>query len=92
MTVDTLLQRVHSIEPILQDNALLGEEDRQLPAGSVQAMREAGLYGMWVPRELGGLELDPMSTFRVLEEVSRIDAAAGWNLPMTAPKRSSHQR
>ncbi|HEX2300719.1 MAG TPA: acyl-CoA dehydrogenase family protein, partial [Pseudonocardiaceae bacterium] len=50
---------------------------------SVQAMRDAGLCGMWVPEALGGLELDPVSTFSVLEEVARIDAAAGWNLQLT---------
>jgi alkylation response protein AidB-like acyl-CoA dehydrogenase len=32
---------------------------------------------------LGGLEVDPMSVFRVLEEVARIDSAAGWNLQLS---------
>ena len=38
---------------------------------------------MFIPRALGGLELDPVSVFRVLEEVSRIDGATGWNLQLS---------
>ncbi len=38
---------------------------------------------MWRPKALGGLEVDPMTVFRVLEEVARIDSAAGWNLQLS---------
>jgi alkylation response protein AidB-like acyl-CoA dehydrogenase len=46
----------------------------------MNAMREHGLYALWRPKVFGGLEVDPMAAFRVFEEVSRIDSAAGWNL------------
>ncbi|MDV3242512.1 MAG: hypothetical protein LOY00_12200 [Methylocaldum sp.] len=45
-----------------------------------KAMQEAGLYRLWRPKAFGGLEVEPISAFRVIEEVSRIDSAAGWNL------------
>lgn len=81
--VDVLLQRVHTIAPILREHAWAAEQNHRLSQESVAAMREAGLYAMFVPKALGGLELDPMSTFQILEEVSRIDAAAGWNLQLS---------
>lgn len=43
-------------------------------------MIDAGLYRMCVPQALGGLETDAVDAIRVLEEVSRLDSAAGWNL------------
>ena len=47
-------------------------------------MRACGLYRLWRPRAFGGLEVDPMTAFRVFEEVSRIDSAAGWNLQLSS--------
>jgi alkylation response protein AidB-like acyl-CoA dehydrogenase len=38
---------------------------------------------MWRPKVFGGLEVDPMTAFRVFEEVSRLDSAAGWNLQLS---------
>jgi indole-3-acetate monooxygenase len=46
-------------------------------------MSEAGLYRMSRPKAFGGLELDPVTMFRVVEEVSRHDSAAGWNLQLS---------
>jgi alkylation response protein AidB-like acyl-CoA dehydrogenase len=83
MTTTALLDIVQKIEPVLRENAGLAEQACRLQDASVQAMRDAGLCAMWVPEALGGLELDPVSTFSVLEEVARIDAAAGWNLQLT---------
>src|SRR6266545_7732358 len=44
----------------------------------MQALREAGLFRLYVPRSLGGLEVDPITCARVLEEISGFDSAAGW--------------
>jgi indole-3-acetate monooxygenase len=79
----SLLERVRAIAPIIQSNAANAERDRQLSAPVVQAMMDAGLYRMGVPQALGGLELDAATTIRVLEEVSRLDSAAGWNLQIS---------
>jgi alkylation response protein AidB-like acyl-CoA dehydrogenase len=46
-------------------------------------MRQAGLYNMSHPKAFGGLEVDPLTMFRVVEEVARHDSAAGWNLNLS---------
>jgi alkylation response protein AidB-like acyl-CoA dehydrogenase len=48
----------------------------------VDAMLQAGLYNMARPKAFGGLEVDPLTMFRVVEEVARHDGAAGWNLQL----------
>jgi alkylation response protein AidB-like acyl-CoA dehydrogenase len=81
--VETLHQGVEKIEPVLRENGPVAEQIRRLPDASVNAMREAGLYRMWTPKDLGGLEIDPVSGVDLFEKIARIDAAAGWNLYMS---------
>lgn len=79
----SLLEIVHEIEPVIRAHGAEAEENRRLSDAVVSAMRERGLYRLWRPKALGGLEVDPMTAFKVFEEVSRIDSAAGWNLQLT---------
>jgi alkylation response protein AidB-like acyl-CoA dehydrogenase len=47
-------------------------------------MRDAGLFGLWVPRTLGGAEVDVETSVRIVEELSRLDGAVGWNVMIAA--------
>jgi alkylation response protein AidB-like acyl-CoA dehydrogenase len=46
----------------------------------VEPLAETGLLRLAVPRSLGGLETDLVTTARLAEEVSRNDSAVGWTL------------
>ena len=83
VTLRSLLDAVRRIEPEIRARAADAERDRRLSDLVADSMRGAGLYRMWRPKALGGFEMDPMSAFRVLEEVARIDSAAGWNLQLS---------
>jgi alkylation response protein AidB-like acyl-CoA dehydrogenase len=82
-SLSSLLNAVRQIEPVIRAHAADAESERRLPDAVADAIRRAGLYRLWCPETRGGLEADPMTVFRVLEEVSRIDASTGWNLRLT---------
>jgi alkylation response protein AidB-like acyl-CoA dehydrogenase len=54
------------------------EQGRRLPASVVQALKDAGIFGMAMPRAWDGPELDPLTQFRVLEALALADGSVGW--------------
>jgi indole-3-acetate monooxygenase len=54
------------------------ERSRRLPPGIAAAMKDAGMFGMAMPRVWGGPELDPLTQFRVIEALAMADGSVGW--------------
>ena len=75
-----LLAEVESIAPILAEHAPHSEKLGRLDDPTFEAMRTTRLLGLHSPRELGGLEADPVTIVEVLEALARIDASASWAL------------
>jgi len=75
-----LLDRIRAIGPLLKANVQEGERLRHLPQESFDALSESGLLTMFTPKSLGGLEVDPVSYTKVIEEATRFDPAAAWTL------------
>jgi alkylation response protein AidB-like acyl-CoA dehydrogenase len=86
MNVDTtLIDTARHILPVIRDHNAEAERERRLSRAVLNALTDAGPLRMWTPRSLGGLEVDPLTSARVIEEVTRADSAAGWTLvnPLT---------
>ena len=80
MVDEEVLDAARKLEPVVRDHAAQAEHERRLPQPVVEALAEAGLFRMFTPKSLGGLEVDPVTCARVIEEVAGFDSAAGWAL------------
>ena len=74
----SMLDAAKKITPIIKDNLDRIDSDCQLPPELAKAMNDEGLFRMYVPKVLGGPELDPITAYHGVEEISRADGAAGW--------------
>jgi alkylation response protein AidB-like acyl-CoA dehydrogenase len=72
------LAAARGLEPLVVATRDRFDRDRSLPSELVDAMQAANLFRMWLPRSLGGAELDPLSFLTVIEELSRFDGSMGW--------------
>jgi alkylation response protein AidB-like acyl-CoA dehydrogenase len=77
-SVTALLRNLNNLESVLSAEADSGERARTLTGRTVAVLKDSGILSMWVPKSLGGLELDFPSGLRVIEELARIDASAAW--------------
>ncbi|MBJ6761434.1 acyl-CoA dehydrogenase family protein [Myxococcaceae bacterium JPH2] len=73
-----VLQEVRALAPEIAAQSAAIEEARTLPPDVVTRLKNAGLFRMFAPRNVGGTELDLVSGLEVLEELSRADGATGW--------------
>jgi alkylation response protein AidB-like acyl-CoA dehydrogenase len=72
--------RAKSLAPLLQGSVAEIEHQRRLPQALVEALLNAGLFGLLLPSAYGGLEAEPVVFMQVLEEVARHDASTAWCL------------
>jgi indole-3-acetate monooxygenase len=73
-----LFQTVSDIGPILSQYVEVEESERRLSRQVMNLLKEAGLLRLFLPKSLGGLETDPLTTAKLVEEISSYNTAAGW--------------
>src|SRR5207245_11613626 len=73
-----------SLAPLVRAAREEGGQIRRVPPRVAEALAEAGLLQMFLPRSMGGPELDPLTVLLAIEELSKPDASIGWCvMPLT---------
>ncbi|HEX3178459.1 MAG TPA: acyl-CoA dehydrogenase family protein [Methylomirabilota bacterium] len=78
------LQTARALAPLIAAHADRIDAERRLPAALSEALHEAGMFRLLLPRSLGGGEVDPMTFVQVMEEIAKVDASTAWVIGQTA--------
>jgi len=78
LPLDRLLDAVRALAPLIRAHADEAEQQRRLPQPVVTALADAGLFRLYTPHTLGGWEVEPLTFYRVVEALARIDASTAW--------------
>jgi len=54
------------------------ESRRRVPDSLIGKLKDAGFFRMTMPRDWGGMELDPMTQMRAIEILAEADASVAW--------------
>ncbi len=74
------LEAARQLAPLIRAAADDIEKNRELPRPLFEAIADAGLFLMAVPREIGGSEIDLPLYVQVIEEIAKADASTAWAL------------
>jgi alkylation response protein AidB-like acyl-CoA dehydrogenase len=72
------LEAARKLQPMIRASADEIEAARELPRPLFEALADAGLFHLAVPRAIGGAEIDLPTYVQVIEELGKADASTGW--------------
>ena len=72
------LEAAQKLAPLIRSSADETDAARELPRPLFEALADAGLFHLAVPRSIGGGEIDLPSYVEVIEEIAKADASTGW--------------
>ena len=76
--------RAQALAPRIAAAAVRIEAGRELPPDIVEALHEARLFRMLVPRSLDGDEVSPVAFMHAIEELAKADASTAWCVAQTS--------
>ncbi|WP_104089805.1 acyl-CoA dehydrogenase family protein [Arthrobacter sp. GMC3] len=82
-TAQELVARVNDLLPLLKRNAAQGEQDRRVTEESIQALTDAGIFKLAVPKRYGGYEADMRTMLDVFKAVGTADGGTSWVVTLT---------
>src|SRR3954467_8159076 len=72
------LSAARTLIPLLQAAADRIEAGNELPPDVLDAMFDAGMFKLLLPRAFGGFELKPTAYIQCVEAIAEGDASAAW--------------
>ena len=72
------LDLARKLAPMIRSCADEIDAQRELPRPLFEALADAGMFQLVLPRSLGGFELDLPTYVQVIEEIGKADASTGW--------------
>ena len=77
-TLQELLLRIEAIKPVLAANAQKTEDSRRVAQANIDALTEAGVFKVTVPRRFGGYEMTIREKLEVSAAVAEACGSTGW--------------
>ncbi len=78
-----LVARVKELQPLIRKNAAQGEQDRRVVEESIQALTDAGVFKIAVPKRYGGYETSMRTMLDVSAAVAEADGGTSWVVTLT---------
>ena len=78
MLTPSALETARKLQPVIRAAADEIDAARELPRPLFEALADAGLFHLAVPRAIGGGELDLPTYVHVIEELGKADASTAW--------------
>ena len=77
---ETFLARMAALASIIETSGAEGDRIGALPANLVDALHEARMFRLLLPKAYGGAELSPPEFFQVIEAAAKLDGSTAWCL------------
>lgn len=78
MSTDAILASVRELLPTIRNKSAEIEQARRMPRDLVDQLRKTGVFGLTIPRAIGGHEADPFEILGAIEMVAAADGSVGW--------------
>jgi alkylation response protein AidB-like acyl-CoA dehydrogenase len=67
-----------TLAPLIAAHAARAEAEREIAPEVLAALHDARLFRMLLPKSCGGLEVDPVTFMRAVEELAKADGSTAW--------------
>jgi 3-hydroxy-9,10-secoandrosta-1,3,5(10)-triene-9,17-dione monooxygenase len=74
----TILGRVRELRSQIQSRALAAEKAKRVPAETMEALRDTGVFRTMQPKRFGGYEYGPAELAQIGFELGRACGSTGW--------------
>jgi alkylation response protein AidB-like acyl-CoA dehydrogenase len=73
-----LVSAAEALRPLVEESREALSKGPDLPLYLAEALRQAGLTQLWLPRALGGPEIEPLQFVQVIEALAKLDGSLAW--------------